>query len=339
MNSTRLLLGFMIGTVAALIGTGAAWLMHSPPHEVPVLQSLPTTVERSGTIDANPFGKGEYSLPVTPNVQDLAHGTGVFRINAKGDLVLDYDTKVRLDILIADLPQNATRYETQAVEASAVAGLPQHAVQKALGVVDGYVRYLKAEAQLNQGFANGSAVQPEEMLNQVVALRRQHLGAQVADAFFSTQEAQDRIGIQIALMDADPKLTAQEKLARLDALQRTLPDNAPALRAELDTSRSALTMEQGVTSLRQQGATEAQILQLRERHVGAEAAQEISDMEVQKIDWERRQQTFSQQKNAITQMSISEQQKQERIEALLSQTYSEEEIPVARAYHQLQVLR
>jgi lipase chaperone LimK len=177
------------------------------------------------------------------------------------------------------------------------------------------------------------------MLNKLVVLRRQHLGAEVANALFAAQEAQDRFGIQIAGIDADQKLTAQEKLARLDVLQRSLPKDVPGLHAELDASRSALMMEQGVAALRQQGAPEAQVRQLRERHVGAEAAQNIGAMEVQKIDWEHRQQVFSQQKNAVAQMNLSEQQKQEKIEALLRQLYAEEEIPIARAFNQLPTRR
>jgi lipase chaperone LimK len=182
-------------------------------------------------------------------------------------------------------------------------------------------------------------VQPEELFNKFVALRRQHLGSQVADAFFSSQEMQERVGIQLAVMDANPKLTAQDKIALIDALKRAIPDNAPALHAELDTARSALTMEQGVEALRQKGASEAEVRQMRERHVGAEGAESISEMEAQKIDWDRKQQAFAQQKDAIARMNLTEQQKQEKIEALLSRIYAEEEIPIARAFHQLPMLR
>ena len=335
MNDKRLLYGFLMATAALVIVGGAVWLMRSSPQEEPAPPSASAAVQGSGTVDANPFAKGEYMAPIASRAESAVADTGVFKLDGKGNLILDADTRVRLEMLISELPMNATGHELQAIERSAIAGLPQHAAQQASRILDGYMRYFKAEMALSADFAAGNTIAPEDMFNKVIALRRQHLGAPVADALFAVQEAQDRYGIQIAMMEADPKLTVQEKLARIDVLQNTLPKGAADLNSDLDASRSALLMEQGVAALRQQGASEVQVQQLRERHAGAEAAKSIGEMEVQKLDWERRQQEFLQQKNIITQMNLSEQQKLGRIEALLGQLYSEEEIPAARAYHQL----
>lgn len=336
MNDNRVSTGFLLATLIALMVTGAVWLLHSAPEEAPVVQSGPIGTQRSGTVDASPFAKGEYMPPSASHAPSAAEGTGVFRIDNKGNLVLDADTRIRLDILVSELPKNATGHELQAIEAAAVGGLPKQAAQQASHILDTYIRYLRAETELNTGLANENASSPEKMFNKVIALRRQHLGAQVADALFAAQESQDRYGIQIAMMEMDPKLTVQDKLARIEALQRALPDGATVLSSDLDASRSALMMEQGVAALRQQGASETQVQHLRERHVGAEAAKSIGEMEVQKMDWERRQQEFTQQKNAIAQMGLTEQQKRERVEMVLSQLYSEEELPAARAFNQLQ---
>jgi lipase chaperone LimK len=339
MTEKRFLSGFVIVSAAVLIGVGAAWLMRAPDPEGAALQSPAVPTGRMGSVNANPFAKGAYELPATSAAAPDASGEGVFRVDTKGELLLDSDTRTRLDMLLADLPRNATRHEIQAAETAAVAGLPPSAAQKAAAIVEAYVRYLKAETELNEAAGNGITIQPEELFNKFVALRRQHLGVQVADAFFTRQEMQDRVGIQLAMMDANPKLIAQEKIARIDALKRTIPDNAPALHAELETARSAVTMEQSVTALRRNGASEAEVRQLRERHVGAEGAESVSEMEAQKNDWDRKQHAFTQQKDAIAQMNLTEQQKQERIDALLSRIYTEEEIPIARAFHQLPMLR
>lgn len=335
MSDKRLLIGLVFVSVTALMVTGSVWLMQATPGEAPVLQPGPAATHRSGTVEANPFAKGEYMPPSASKAPSGAEGTGVFRIDENGNLVLDGDTRIRLDILVSALPKNATSHELQAIEASAVAGLPKQAAQQALRVLNTYIRYLSAETELNAGLANGNASSPEEMFNKVIALRRQHLGAQVADALFAAQETHDRYGIQIAMMEMDQKLTAQDKLARIEALQRALPASAVALNSDLDASRSALAMEQGVATLRQQGASEVQVLQLRERHVGAEAAKNIGEMEAQKMDWERKQQAFLREKNAIAQMSLTEQQKRERMEMVLSQLYSDEELPAARASNQV----
>lgn len=142
--------------------------------------------------------------------------------------------------------------------------------------------------------------------------------------------------MQLVRLEADSALPAREKLARIEALQRTLPAAAAELQADFDTARSTWAMEQDVAELRRQGASEEQVRQLREQYVGADGADSISEMERQQQEWERRQQAFLQQKEAIARMNLSEQQKQQRVEILLSQIYSAEELPAARAFHQLQ---
>ena len=71
---------------------------------------------------------------------------------------------------------------------------------------------------------------------------------------------------------------------------------------------------------------------LRERQLGVEGAQHLHDMESQKNQWDQRFQEFSRQKNVILSAAISEQQKQENVEALLRQHYTQQEIDTARAY-------
>lgn len=269
-----------------------------------------------------------------PPPASMASTNTTFRIDGKGELVLDADTRLKLEMLAANLPASPTRHELQTIEATALAGLPQQAAQKASRILDAYIRYAKAEAELNAGFAEGAAVPPQVMLDKLVELRRQHLGTQVADALFGAQEMRERYGMQLALLESDPKLNAQQKLERIEALQRALPDDAADLKADLEGSRSALMMDQEIARMRQQGASDEQIRQVREQHVGPDAARELEEMEQHKFDWERRQQAFAQQRTMIAQMLISEQQKQERVEALLRQFYSEDEIPAARAYHQ-----
>jgi lipase chaperone LimK len=338
MIKNRLLFGFALAA-AVFVSCGAVWIIHAPSGLAPAAVLAPGAAPGSGTVDANPFAKGEYMAQPAAQAPSANTGTGVFKLDDKGRLALDADTRIRLEMLVSALPANATMHELQEAELAAVEGLPQPAAKEAVHILRAYVGYTRADAALNAEFAAAAGITPEAMLDKVIALRRQHLGTETADALFAEQERHDRYGIRIAMLEADPKLTAQEKLTRMEALQRTLPGDAAAIGAEIDASRSALLMEQEVAALRQQGATEAQVRQLRERQVGPEAAESIVEMEEQKMDWERRQQAFQQQKNAIVQMRLGEQQERDRIEMLLSQLYSEEERHAARAFHQLRPAR
>lgn len=334
MTHHRLLWAMPVAAAAATV-----YIMLSPSDHEPARLTAGAAPESSGNLYANPFAQGEYAWPAPAAEQPAVAGTTVFALDANGDLILDAQAKSRLDLLVSALPTPATTHEIQAMEASALAGLPPQAMQKAARLLGDYIRYLKAEAELNARFASETASAPEAMLDELAALRRQHLGAEAADAFFAAEDAQERYRMQLVRMEADGTLSAGEKLARIEALQRTLPAAAVELQADLDTARSTWTMEQGVAELRQQGASEDQVRQLREQYVGTDGANSISEMESQQQEWERRQQAFLQQKEAIVRMNLSEQQKQERMEILLSQIYPEEEIPAARAFHQLQARR
>lgn len=323
----------------AAAASAAAYVMQPPSPQEPVRLAAGDAPKTSGTLYANPFSKGAHAAPLPPDEQPAPAGNTVFSVGNNGELILDVDTRSRLDILVGALPAAPTTYEIRAVETSALARLPPQAMQKASRLLDGYIRYLKAEADLQAGFASEGGGDTEQMLDKLAALRRQYLGTEAANAFFGEHEAQERYHTQLVRLEADGRLTAREKLARIEAMQRELPGTAAGLHGDLDTARATWTMEQGVSELRQQGASEDQVRQLRAQYVGADGAKNISEMEGQKLEWEQRQLAFSQQQEAIVRMNLSEQQKQERMEALLSQIYTAEEIPAARAFHQLQARR
>lgn len=338
------------GLVATAAATVAATVLFVQWQEQPATVSGPaaTASQLSGAISANPFARGDASAqhaPVpepapaasAPPASPVATlGTGAFRADASGTLLLDDATRMRLDILLASLPKHATQHERQAMEAEAVAGLPPAAAEQATHVLQTYIAYSSAEAELLAAENSSPAARPEETLEKLAALRRRHLGLDIAQALFGAQELQARYGLQLAALEADASLTAQQKLARIEAMQQALPEGATEIHDSLQSSRASLAMEQGVAALRAQGASEAQVRQLREQHVGAEGASSISEMEAHKADWERRQQAFAQQRMQIARMQLSDQQKKERVEALLRTLYSEEELPAARAYLQSQ---
>jgi lipase chaperone LimK len=335
MRDKRFLPGILIALVAAFSVAGAIAVLRGSPDQESPASPGPAAMASSGTVDSNPFAKGDVEATFAMPAPSVAPREGAFSVGPDGDLVLDDDTKVRLDMLIAELPAHPTMNELQVLEAQAVAGLPAHAAEKARRILDRYGRYVKAEAELNAGLENGDAASPETTFDKLVMLRRQHLGAQAADALFARQEARDRHGIQVAMIEADDALTAREKLARIDALQGTHAAEAGS-GADLDAARSSLMMEHEVEELRRQGASPDQVQTLRERYAGTEGAKSIGAMEQQKADWERRRHLFAEQRNVIARMGLDLQQEQQRVEALLAQLYSAEEIPAARAYLRLQ---
>ncbi len=261
----------------------------------------------------------------------------LFEVDGKGDLILDAGTLPKLDILLGSLPPNPGRIELQRIEEAAQAGLPAAAQAKALRVLHGYIAYRKAEDQLGGGEPEAgsdplkAAVKPEQMLEQVIALRRQHLGKEAADALFATLEAQARLDLDIARIEADPALAAREKSVRIAALRKAAP---PEIAHHGTEPPEGENLEDKVALLRQTGGAEADVQRLRQQYLGEEGARAVGEMEGQKNEWERRYRAYAQQKSTMLAGATSERQKQQGIEALLRQHYTEEEIETARAYDQ-----
>ncbi|HEV2611068.1 MAG TPA: lipase secretion chaperone [Noviherbaspirillum sp.] len=290
-------------------------------------------VDNLGSIFARPAAS-RTPTAVAPAVQAQP---ALFEVDGKGELILDAQTLPRLDILLGGLPPNPGRTDLQRIEETAQAGLPAAAQAKALRVLHGYIAYRKAEEEFNAaqpepgGNPMAATMKPAQMLEQVIALRRQHLGTEAADALFSVQEAQARFDLEIARVEADPAATAPEKSARIAALRKAAPPNIAHHGADPTESEA---VEDKVALLRRSGGTEAEVQRLRQETLGEEGARTVGEMESQKNDWERRYRAFSEQKSTVLATATSERQKQQSIESLLRQHYTEEEIDTARAYDQ-----
>lgn len=236
-----------IAAAVAVIAVATFFVLRPSPANIPPVPADAAAPQLSGAISANPFERGEVGspqaaapAPAAPTVPPVTaeFGTGAFRADSNGVLVLDDATRMRLDILLSNVSKNATPHQLQTAEAEAVAGLPAEAAQQARHILQTYIAVTGAQAELAAAHASGPAVTPEEMLDRLITLRRRHLGLDVAQALFGKQEMQERYGLQLAALEADTTLTAQQKLARIEAMQQALPAGATELQASLEASRA-----------------------------------------------------------------------------------------------------
>lgn len=256
----------------------------------------------------------------------------VFEADINGNLILDRNTTVKMDVLLAELPSPASARDLQRIDDIARTGLADGASRKALRVLHDYIAYRKAEVELSLQPVGADAAGVQERLNRLIALRRAQFGEQVASALFSEQELQARFSIDTTRIEADASLSPREKAARIALLKKALPAGLAGDETDAADAQAALASVEQVAALRQRGAPETEVQNVRQRQLGVEGAQQVSDMETQKLQWERRFQAFSQQKNAMLSATMSEPQKQEKVEALLRQHYTDQEIDTARAY-------
>lgn len=253
----------------------------------------------------------------------------LLELGVAGDLQVDENTRGALDVLLASLSTPPTPAELDQLEAALRRAMPGEAATQAIALVRRYASYTQAAA------ADSSAQQPpttlgelNALLDKTIALRRKHFDAETAQALFGSEEAQTRHVLALQAIEADTQLSAADKAARVKALRAQMPPQAAA--QEPPPTLAMSEMEDKITALRRQGASAAQIEQVRQRYLGNEAAQAMGEMELQRERWESRYQAFVQQKKALGASGATDMTAQ--VEALLRQHYSEEELAAAKAY-------
>lgn len=313
----------LIATLGA-VGVGL-WLALSGPDDAEA-PSTPDSRLAGGRVGADAAPPTAQAGSAPSSIEDAAR---LLELGAAGDLSVDMNTRAALDVLLGLLGPDATPADFQRLEDALRRSMPGEAATQAIALVRRYDTYQRAAAaQSATQQAPGTPDELKAMLDKSIALRRQHFDEATARALFGAEEELTRLDIAMNAIQADPQLSEQEKATRIRALRESSPRDLPGLQAPVPAKLGE--MDAQIAALRQQGASPAQIEQVRQRYLGQEAAKALTEMEVQRDQWESRYQAFAQQKKAIVAAASPDMAAQ--IDAALRQHFTEEELAAARAY-------
>lgn len=241
----------------------APWVGHTAATEIPdtLPASLAGTSVPSGWVQLDSNG----SLIPTPHLRQLFE----YYLSALGE---------------ESLPTLVARIEQQ------LGQLDNPARSEALGILGDYLDYKLALGDLEASYGEPSDPGPEEMarrMEEIHGLRRTWLAADVAEAFFASEEALDRFQLSQRRIARDQTLSDAERAEALARAERALPE--PVRRARQETRQFA-DYEQA----RQALANDPEALAAwREGTFGAEIAARLEEVEVRQRDWSRRWQAYS----------------------------------------------
>ncbi|MBX3587508.1 MAG: hypothetical protein KF796_12785 [Ramlibacter sp.] len=124
---------------------------------------------------------------------DGAERNTVFRVDPAGNLIVDEAVEQRLAALVARLPPQHSLTELERIEGTVTEGLAEPQASAALRLLHHYLLYSRAETWLlTRPRATEDVATAQDLFDRVVALRREHLGPAVADAFYAAEEARTR---------------------------------------------------------------------------------------------------------------------------------------------------
>ncbi len=151
---------------------------------------------------------------------DVAANDGAFRVDATGALVLDEQTRLNIEALVASTERNNLYAETR----EQTENLPPAAARLAEELVDKFIHYQQAQRQIHPpGIAPPTEDDAVRQLEELHALRETHFGPEVAQRFYGKEEVIAREMIEVLRLENDQSLTAQEKLERAHMLRERLP--------------------------------------------------------------------------------------------------------------------
>lgn len=249
---------------------------------------------------------------------------GRFKLN--GDkLVPDAGLFEFFDYYLAAQGERTLEEIRQQIEAELTATLPADASNEAKRLLQAYLAYKQSLAELLQtGGHNGQSVleQLRNRLNGARQARSRHFTPTEIKQLFGDRDIEEEQALARLEIQQDKTLSAEQKLARLAALDAQLPPEQRKLREQ---PLEHASLQNDVENLRKQGASEAQIYQLRAQRAGPEAAQRLAALDQEEQHWQQRVDNYLAARGQILNSQQQPGEREAAIQRLRQEKFSPQE--------------
>ncbi|MFI8610882.1 lipase secretion chaperone [Pseudomonas sp. NPDC077649] len=248
---------------------------------------------------------------------------GRFRVDAAGNLIVSEDIRRIFDYFLASLGEENLDASVARLRGYIDGQLQEPARARAQALLDQYLAYKRELVLLERDLpqlASLDAMRQREAA--VQALRARLFDSESHQAFFAREEGYNRFTLERLAIRQDAGLSDEEKGLAVDRLRASLPEELqdmvlPQLQQEL---------RQHTARLQAEGASAAQIRQLRQQLVGAEATARLEALDSQRQGWQKRLDEYLAAKAHIqANEGLSSGDKRAAIEALAAERFDERE--------------
>lgn len=213
---------------------------------------------------------------------------GGWSLDEAGHLQMTAAIKDRFDYFLLAIGEEPLESLIERVQAYIRFSLPAPARDEALALFEDYIALQQALAELSEPPDSVSAADLDAMafhLQQVSDIRRSYLSPEAADAFFGEDEAYDRYTLDLLRMNLRTDLSDEERKQHQAALASTLPAH---LQVAIQQPQQAIQLARLTHALREDGATEDEVYQMRLDQVGAAAAERLRQLDRARQLWQSR---------------------------------------------------
>lgn len=324
-------LGAALVVLLVLVGAWSGWA-HRGATEVAAGPQAPA----GHASDPSPRSPGQAGLGPTfqtglENLPKSLQGSevnGDARADAAGRLVVDRGLRELFDYFLSLLGEESLEVIRGRLQAWLSGRLPASARAQALDLLARYIAYQKARGAADPGrtAASDAALSLasfDQRQQRLAALRARHFTPDEVQAFFGEEIMHDRhVQARWTLM-SDAALPPVEKARRLDALKAGMPEGWRAAESVAERHRDLTELSE---DWRRRQGDPVELRQIRERLVGAEAADRLEGLDRQRADWAQRLATWRVQSARIRDdAQLSEPQRAQALNSLRQQSFNDRE--------------
>lgn len=297
------------------------------PTDIAPHTSAPAQPERSAVVAPAPAVTSDSAKPTPPlNLPPSFAGTAVdggLHVDANGQLIIDEDVRRLFDYFLASIGEESLGASVERLRSYIDSRLDEPARARAQTLLDQYLDYKRELVLLERDLpqlANLDALRQREAA--VQALRARLFDAETHQAFFAQEEGYNRFTLERLAIAQDAGLDADAKGQAIDRLRASLPPELqdavlPELQQEL---------RQHTARLQAEGASAAQIRQMRQQLVGAEATTRLEALDGQRQNWQKRLNDYLAAKARIeNNAGLSAGDRATALEALAAERFDERE--------------
>lgn len=323
----KLVLG--LAAVIALLLAGIFFFAGGPA------DSADTQAGQAGALsaDGQPLTQGPSpdsfvtGLEQLPNSLQGTEVDGELEVDAGGHLKITNGVRRVFDYFLSTIGEESLDTIVARIKAYIRHKLPAMAAGEAEALLDKYIAYKRGLDNVRQaqprsdGSIDVNAVR--QQMQQVQALRSQYFSAEVITAFFGDEDAYDRYTLDRLDVMQNKGLSPAQRAQQLAALEAQLP---VSIQESMKTVNQYQNLESLTADWKKRGGSAAELRQIRENLVGAEAADRLETLDKDRAAWDQRMSAWYGERAAILgNTSLSETDRKQQLAELRNSRFSPDE--------------
>lgn len=310
-------------TTALLLG----WYLFAPSGESqPTLPAVVTAQQQATPLPAPLTLNTTRHRQIPAELPASVRGTevdGRLEVDAQGNLVINGQIRHLFDYFLSLVGEESIEASEQRIRTYLAGQLEQPALNQALSLLGNYLDY-----QL-QVVATESRFPVTETLEDLIAreqaiqrLRASLFSRDAHEAFFAGEEIYNNFTLERLSIARDDSMDEQHKAQAIEALRENLPEEMQ----QLLVPQIQQDLREQTLALRESGADEYAIRELRMGMLGPEATERLEQLDQRRSEWRQRVEAFQHERDSImAQPGLAASDREAAVTALLQEQFTETE--------------